>query len=128
MPDRDIAKLSDVDLVDAAGAASADPSRQLEAEMWRRTTVIAERANLIAVQRGSRIGTVGLWAIEAAVVVILAELISVSGEDSNSTAVLTIVLALVLFANSCALLANANARSVARDRLRDFDATHRKDV
>jgi hypothetical protein len=130
MPDDDVTGLSDADLALAAGGASDDlAQRRIQAEMWRRTTVIARRANLIAATSGRLGPMVGLWAIEAALIGILVPVVSASDFTSTSTAngpVIALVLLVVV--NTLALLSVSNGSTVARNRLRAFDAEQRRDV
>ena len=98
--------------------------------MWRRTTLIARRANLIAEARGPRSAMVGLWAIEVLLAVLLAGIVpsASDGLSSGSLAAPIAVLVLLLLVNTVALLVTANTFGVARDRLRALDAERHTDA
>lgn len=125
MPDDDISQLSDAGLVDAVHAARDDRAvHQIEAEMWRRTTATAEHANLIAEERALSTETVGLWAIEVAILAILITLFVVPNSfvDPGGFTVGIVVSAAALLVNTVALLTALNRRARARQKLRVFDA------
>ncbi|MGD1053885.1 MAG: hypothetical protein ABR950_08675 [Candidatus Dormibacteria bacterium] len=128
MPGGEIGQLSDVELVEAARANSDDRTqRQLQAEMWRRTTLEARRADLTATERARRGETIALWAIELAVAAVtlalalVASQLSADGGGGICQAGLGVSV-MGLVGNSVALLVTANARTIARARLREFDA------
>ncbi|MGD0448732.1 MAG: hypothetical protein ABSB36_08990 [Candidatus Dormibacteria bacterium] len=129
MPGSEISQLSDFELVEAARANSDDRTqRQIQAEMWRRTTLEARRADLTASERGRRGQTIALWAIEVALLAGLFSLLVVGGLNDfgggydPAWGAGAVVAALASLGNLMALLASANAQTVARTRLRQFDA------
>jgi hypothetical protein len=129
MPPSEINQLSDIELVEAAGAATEDRTQhQIQAEMWRRTTLEARRAGLAAMERGRRGETIALWAIELALLAILLALILLGsmvefgGSSDNAVVGGIIVTVTAVLGNGVVLLVTANERAVARARLREFDA------
>jgi hypothetical protein len=129
MPPSEINQLSDIELVEAAGAATEDRTQhQIQAEMWRRTTLEARRAGLAAMERGRRGETIALWAIELALLAILLALILLGsmvefgGSSDNAVVGGIIVTVTAVLGNGVVLLVTANERAVARARLRGFDA------
>jgi hypothetical protein len=129
MPGSEISQLSNVELVEAARAASDDRiQRQIQAEMWRRTNLEARRADLAACERGRRGETIALWAIEVALlagllVLLLMGSLNQFGGSPDPLLVEGIILSVIAcLGNFVALLVSANARTLARTRLREFDA------
>jgi hypothetical protein len=129
MPGSEISQLSDPELVEAAGAASEERTqRRIQAEMWRRTTLEARRADLAALERGRRGETIALWAIELAllaillVLVLLGSSIDFGGSSDNAVVGGIIVTVTAVLGNGIVLLVTANERAVARARLREFDS------
>jgi hypothetical protein len=125
VPGADITRLSGVELVEAARGASDDSVRRhVEAEMWRRTTQAAEHANLLETERTLSMETVGLWAIEVAILAMLIALFVVPNSlvDPGGFDVGIVVCAVALLANTVALLAAMTGRARARRKLRTFDA------
>jgi hypothetical protein len=129
MPASEIGQLSDVELVEAARANSDDRTqRQIQAEMWRRTTLEARHADLAAAERGRRGETIALWAIQVAFLAGLLTLLWVGplvGGNSDPLLVGGIILFAIAFVGNCvALFLSANGRTLARTRLREFDAEY----
>ncbi len=129
MPGSEISELSDDELVEAARANSDDRTQhQIQAEMWRRTTVEARRAGLAASERGRRGQTMALWAIQVALLavgltmMVVEPLVQIDGTPDAGWIVGIILCALAFLGNGLALLASSNEAATARVRLREFDA------
>lgn len=131
MPGSEISHLSDFELVEAARANSDDRTqRQIQAEMWRRTTLDTQRAHLAALEGRRRIETIALWAIQLVLLVVLLALVLLESfidfGGSPHTAVASGIIAtlILVLGNGGFLLVTAAGAGVARTRLRDFDAAY----
>ena len=111
MPGSEISHLSDFELVEAAPANSDDRmQRQIQVEMWRRTTLDGWRTDH---------RNVVLLAL-----VLLESFIDFGGSPHTAVASGIIATLILVLGNGGFLLVTAAGAGVARTRLRDFDAAY----